>query len=145
MRCDSVLMQYPSRYIPPTAEHSMSLQLFWGCGCSSLQRVVDILVCKRSSSDLVRHEENSIEMRCDNTPDGRMGFWFDVAPISILFLRCAPKSLDVLALQFPITLKYKTHTTKGSPIRAQRVSREAKPSLLRPKGVSEYISTIFEL
>jgi hypothetical protein len=42
----------------------MSLQLFLGCSCSGLQKVVVILVCKRSSSDLVRHETNSIEMRC---------------------------------------------------------------------------------
>jgi hypothetical protein len=56
MRCDRGLVWFPSRYIPPAAEHSMSLQLFW---------VVAVLVCKRSSSDLVRHEPNSIEMRCD--------------------------------------------------------------------------------
>jgi hypothetical protein len=35
----------------------MSLQLFFW--------VVAVLVCKGSSSDLVRHETNSIEMRCD--------------------------------------------------------------------------------
>ena len=58
MRCDSGLMWFPSRYIPPSAEHSMSLQLF---------KVVAVLVCKRSSSDLVRHETNSIEMRRDKT------------------------------------------------------------------------------
>ncbi len=67
MRCDSAWMWYSSRYIPPAAEHSMSLQLFFNCGCSGLQRVVVILICKRSSSDLVRHETNSIEMRCDKT------------------------------------------------------------------------------
>jgi hypothetical protein len=31
MRCDSGLMWFPSRYIPPAAEHSMSLQLEMGC------------------------------------------------------------------------------------------------------------------
>jgi hypothetical protein len=31
MRRDGGLMQYPSRYIPPSAEHSMSLQLEMRC------------------------------------------------------------------------------------------------------------------
>jgi hypothetical protein len=46
----------------------LGLRLFWfakGGGYPRLQRVVVVLVCKRSSSDLVRHEPNSIEMRCD--------------------------------------------------------------------------------
>ena len=60
MRCDSGLMWFPSRYnfYAPLRNHSMSLLLF---------KVVAVLVCKRSSSDLVRHETNSIEMRCDKT------------------------------------------------------------------------------
>ena len=45
----------------------MSLQLFWDCGCSGLQKIVVVMDCKGSSSDLVRHEPNSIEMRCDKT------------------------------------------------------------------------------
>ena len=65
MRCDLGLMWFPSRYIPPAAEHSMSLQLFLGCGSSGLTGLVDVLVCKRSSSDLGRYEPNCIEMRCD--------------------------------------------------------------------------------
>jgi hypothetical protein len=67
MRYDRGLIWFPSRYIPAAAEHSMSLQLLLGCGCSGLQKVVVILACKGSSSDLVRHEPNSIEMRCDKT------------------------------------------------------------------------------
>ena len=60
MRCDRGLMWFPSRYnfYAPLRNHSMSLLLF---------KVVAVLVCKRSSSDLVRHETNSIEMRCDKT------------------------------------------------------------------------------
>jgi hypothetical protein len=41
MRCDGGLMWFPSRYIPPAAEHSMSLQLFWDCGYSGLQKVIE--------------------------------------------------------------------------------------------------------
>jgi hypothetical protein len=33
--------------------------------CLQLFKVVAVLVCKGSSSDLVRYEPNSIEMRCD--------------------------------------------------------------------------------
>ena len=65
MRCDGGFIWFPSRYNPLAAEHSMSLQLLMGCGCSGLQKMVVALACKRSSSDLVRHEPNSIEMRCD--------------------------------------------------------------------------------
>ena len=59
-------MGYPSRYnfVAVLRNHSMSLLLFLGVGCSGLRRV----------------------------------FWFDVAPISVQFRRCAPKSLDVLAV-----------------------------------------------
>jgi hypothetical protein len=62
MRCDSGLMWFPSRYnfYAALRNHSMSLLLF---------KVVSVLVCKGSSSDLVRHEPNSIEMRCDKTRD----------------------------------------------------------------------------
>jgi hypothetical protein len=60
MRYDSGLMWFPSRYnfYAALRNHSMSLLLF---------KVVSVLVCKRSSSDLVRNEPNSIEMRCNKT------------------------------------------------------------------------------
>jgi hypothetical protein len=48
----------------------IGLWMFWfakGWWIFWFAKVVVILTCKGSSSDLVRHEPNSIEMRCDKT------------------------------------------------------------------------------
>ena len=78
MRCDWGLMWYPSRYIPPAAEHSMSLQLFLNCGCSGLLKCIEWFG----------------EVRAKLYRDA-LWPWFDVVSISI-HSACGG-TLDVLA------------------------------------------------
>ena len=59
--CANLKIRYPSRYYfcISCRNHSMSLQLFMGCGCSGLPS---------ASSDLTTQEANSTEMWCEVVP-----------------------------------------------------------------------------
>jgi hypothetical protein len=124
------LMYYPSRYnfCISCRNHSMSLQLFSGCGRSGLQRASSDLptqetnctemrchVCgcsnlQRASSDLATQETNCTEMRCHGCDCSGLyrELWLDIAPISVLFLHCMQKSLDVLATVLWVCLFWST-------------------------------------